>query len=309
MAGVAGVRVLKSRQDASVNFVIPYRRGFLEARLVRRPRDQNKSWHLTFYLSSHSGCRMACHMCHLTQTGQQSFAPADEAALTCQFRLLLQYYVQHSTNDPAEEEGYHWVYVNFMARGEPLLNPVLRDPARLAALVAQWERLCSDLGLRLRINVSTIMPTGHLERVELHDVLGNVPVHLYYSLYSLNPAFRRRWLPAAMDPERALDKLRRWEDRSGIPITFHWPLISGQNDSDTDVDALVETIRSNGFKGRYHLVRYNPPPKTTEVETPDERRAVVFRRLASAFPDPQRSKVIARVGEEVHASCGTFFAS
>lgn len=62
------------------------------------------------------------------------------------------------------------------------------------------------------------------------------PIHLYYSLYSLgmlafrfsffvcfsqiDPVFRSKWLPNAIDPYDALDQLKSWEDHSGEQLFY-----------------------------------------------------------------------------------------
>ena len=69
-----------------------------------------------------------------------------------------------------------------------------------------------DRGLDLHLNVSTIMPLDSAE-VDISDALLEQLVRLYWSLYSLNPGFRRRWMPRAQDPEVAAARLAAWQAR------------------------------------------------------------------------------------------------
>src|SRR3990167_5245938 len=106
------VNVLKSKEDASVNFVFekePAR--ILEARYVRRARD-----YFACYLSSQSGCAKNCRMCHLTATGQNK---ADNALLE-DFMAQADAVLEHYDKECPPAEIVHY---NFMARGEAFDNP------------------------------------------------------------------------------------------------------------------------------------------------------------------------------------------
>jgi len=246
---------------------------------------------------------MECEMCHLTHTKQKSFLPADDKLFLSQLSTLLAHY-----KDRLEEKNVRkadWVYVNFMARGEPLLNPSVQQ--YLPSMFQQWTQLCAEYDLSLRINISTIMPKGIKRFTPLTKMFGATPVHLYFSLYSLDPTFRAKWLPNAMDPYTALDLLKQWEEDSNIPVTFHWPLIAGHNDSKETVQNIASEIKQRNFQGRYHLVRFNPPDAKYE-EASQADMDFAFACFSSAFPNPTKSKCIQRVGEDVHASCGTFWA-
>jgi hypothetical protein len=54
-------------------------------------------------------------------------------------------------------------------------------------------------------------------------------------------------------------------------------------------------------------VRFNSPSPQYK-EASEESMNYVLETMASAFPDPKKSKLIQRVGEDVYASCGTFWA-
>jgi 23S rRNA (adenine2503-C2)-methyltransferase len=278
-----------SRLDASVNFVREVEVGRIEARYVRRTDD-----YVVVYLSSQTGCRQACRMCHLTATGQTRLRDTTREELVEQAALVLDHY----RTQPAARS----VHFNFMARGEPMLNAtLLADSGSL--FDALWQQ-ADALALRARFLVSTILPAEHGDR-PLDDVFRRYHPEIYYSLYSMDPAFRRRWLPKAQPAEVALDRLAAWQRATYKIIKIHYAFIAGENDREHDVHAICDALESRGLYAHINIVRYNPPGAAQGEESPEpvvERNAAIFRaRLPKA-----RVRVIPRVGFDVQASCGMF---
>src|SRR5262249_44568002 len=160
---------------ASVNFVRPADVGRIEARYVRRAED-----YVVVYLSSQTGCRQACRMCHLTATSQTRLRDTSLDEILEQADCVLDHY---RTQPPARS-----VHFNFMARGEPMLSEVILNDSG-ALFDALWRR-ADALGLLPRFLVSTILPEEHGER-PLEDVFRRYHPEIYYSLYSMAPEFRR----------------------------------------------------------------------------------------------------------------------
>ena len=278
-----------SRLDASVNFVREVDVGRIEARYVRRSDE-----YVVVYLSSQTGCRQACRMCHLTATGQTRLRDTTRDELVEQADRVLDHY--------RTQPRARTVHFNFMARGEPLLShTILHDADALFA--ALWQRADAH-ELRARFLVSTILPAEHGER-PLDDVFRRYHPELYYSLYSMSPAFRRRWLPKAQPAEVALDRLAAWQRATYKLIKIHYAFIAGENDSEHDVHAVCDALASRNLYAHVNIVRYNPPTPGHGAEPADdvlERNAAIFRtRLVNA-----RVRVIPRVGFDVKASCGMF---
>src|SRR5689334_15636747 len=167
-----------SSQDASVNWDRPADVGRIEARYVRRCAD-----YVAVYLSSQTGCNQGCRMCHLTATGQTRLRDVTHEEFLEQADAVLGYYRREAP--PARS-----VHFNFMARGEPLANPVLL--AHADDLLGELARRAVALGLRPRYLVSTILPRGLGDRL-LEDVFLCHHPEIYYSLYSVRESFRRRW--------------------------------------------------------------------------------------------------------------------
>lgn len=205
----------------------------------------------------------------------------------------------------AEKEGEaDRVNFNWMARGEPLANQVVvRD---LPDLTKRLGKMAAIRGLRSKFNVSTILPR-EAATLNLSEILQSDAgqVMLYYSLYSLKPSFRRRWLPKAMPGEQGLDMLAEYQARTGAPVALHWAFIKGENDDEETVQQIAEAVSVRGLRAKFNLVRYNPY-SAAHGDEPDE--AVLdrnFRILADVMQEGG-SRIVPRIGFDVKASCGMF---
>ncbi len=301
------VRLL-SKEDKSVNFV--FHNG-QEARYVRRDDT-----YFIAYISSHNGCNMACRFCHLTQTGQTEFIEATLEQMLDQARVVLDYYKEQI--DAGLQQQTNTVHFNWMARGEPMANSVI---------LTQWNELTEQLnymsmmrGLtNVRFNISTIMPTTLDTSISLFDRLKlafssvipkRTPI-LFYSLYSMEDRFRRRWLPKAHNPYYVLRHLARWQqfqkEHFGVEpeIVLHWAFIHGENDDPDSIELIKKEVEFTGLKARFNLVRYNPYSDKQGEESPDEKIAENFEQVVQFMRTPG-SRVVPRVGKDVKASCGMF---
>ncbi len=281
----------KSDHDVSVNWDAPVDVGRLEARYVRRQPD-----YVVVYLSSQTGCDQGCRMCHLTATNQVTLRDVTFDEFLDQADVVLDHY--RDVGPPAQT-----VHFNFMARGEPLAcRTLLADADGL--LGALGER-AKSLTLRPRFLLSTIMPSS-LHDVALEDIFVTHHPEIYYSIYSVDASFRRRWLPKALPVEVALAHLASWQRHTNKICKLHYAFIEDENDSAKDVHAICDALAEHNLLAHINIVRYNPPGgrrRGTEstIET-IERNAGIFReRLPTA-----RVKIVGRVGYDVKASCGMF---
>ncbi len=281
----------RSVHDASVNWNRPADIGRIEARYVRRCQD-----YVVVYLSSQTGCDQACRMCHLTATGQTRLRDVTPDEIIEQAEAVLGYYQRETA--PARS-----VHFNFMARGEPLANAALLDNAD--ELLGELSRRAAALGLRPRHLVSTIFPKEMGVRA-LEDVFVLHHPEIYYSIYSMDERFRRKWLPRAMPAGEALDRIASWQRATYKLFKIHHAYIAGENDSEADVHAICDALEARRLLAHVNIVRYNPhDPRRHGAEPPEdviERNAAIYRaRLPHA-----RVRVIPRVGFDVKASCGMF---
>ena len=292
--------------------------SYLEARYVRRSPQ-----YVSVYLSSHTGCRMGCQFCWLTAQNQTSFHHVDLPHYLRQLHSVLR-----DVPDPPPDRHSIRVNVNLMARGEALAN---------RTMVHHYDELYDAIehavvnehgfGGGVRINCSTIMPYTVRGRSLAADVFKYRPVSMSYSLYSIKPHFRRKWMPNAMPAMEALDQLKQMQldyqqhaastaaQPLRVPqVNFHWAFIAGENDNEADVLDLLHAIKQRQFiNSKFNLVRFNAHPRLTADgyrETEPAQLQRLFGLIAAEMNEAgivtQHSRIVPRTGPDVYASCGMF---
>lgn len=285
------MRTLKSTVDDSVNFIFDGNYpGYMEARYVRRSPK-----YFACYLSSQTGCNQGCRMCHLTATKQTK---KDDVGIRQYMEQATAVFTHYDANcAPAEI-----VHFNFMARGEAFNNP---------EFLAHGKDLFDKLGaesikrsLFPRFLISTIMPEC-VANVSLSKTFPVIHPEIYYSIYSVNPEFRKKWLPKAMPVDNALTMLKDYQENTKKIIKLHWAFIEGENDSEDDMALLCHKVRSSGLRVDIAIVRYNP---YSDKYGKEPHIDIINRNvdiLKSLMPF-SKIKMITRVGPDVKASCGMF---
>jgi len=284
------INQLNSQIDSSVNFVEEQLVGFLESRFVRKTDD-----YFIAYLSSQTGCNRGCAFCHLTATGQTSFVDSSHNDFMAQAIQVFKHY--RKQKKPAK-----YMHYNFMARGEALANDTILNHGD--ELLSKLGQIAKDEGLPAKFNVSTIMPMT-LNK-PLNKIFNYVTPTIYYSLYSTNPAWRKKWMPSAMEPYIALEMLREYQDFSKKVVKIHFPFIAGENDSEEDIDNICNAIHLHDLVCEFNLVRYNPASAEQGKESSANVIERNIRMIQNRFLFNTKVQVIPRVGFDVKASCGMF---
>lgn len=281
------MEILKSELDQSVNFVEQQLEGFIESRYVRKCRD-----YFVCYLSSQNGCNKGCKFCHLTATKQTKFDDVNEEGYLRQAEEVFEHYHRELTAKV--------VHFSFMARGEPLDNWYLTNDGdavlTLLMNLAFWNKLYA------KFCISTIMPKG-LNKA-LTDIFIYTSPTIYYSLYSMDEEWRKRWIPGAMHVDTALDMLKEYQRLSKKIIKIHFPFIRGENDSLENVADMCEALKRRNLLCEFNLVRYNPYSPEQGEESKINTILQNMEFMKTHFPGP--IKEIPRVGYDVKASCGMF---
>lgn len=271
---------LTSQLDNSVNFLTQTEKGLFESRYVNRDNG-----YFICYLSSHTGCNQGCKMCHLTATGQVKMKPASLADYKYQAEKVFEH---------AQFKEEKIVNINFMARGEPLLNPHVLS----GQVFEELDKLCRDYEFVPTYNISTIFPLQF--NISSIQYFGSHSPTLYYSYYSDNPYFREEWLPNAHYPIFAFDFLSSYFRKTGIKSKIHFALIKNENDCEQDFYDLAYFINRLPYSPQINIVRYNSPNDSEESDKIEYFRDFILDKTkASVY-------VVPRVGFDVKASCGMF---
>lgn len=290
MKEISKLKVLNSEIDRSVNFVEEQLVGFIESRFVRKCDE-----YFIAYLSSQTGCNRGCTFCHLTATGQTSFVDSSHNDFMAQAIQIFKHYRRQKM--PAK-----YMHYNFMARGEALANKILLESGD--ELLLKLGQVAKGEGLPAKFNISTIMPSTL--KSSLVNTFNYINPTIYYSLYSTNPEWRKKWMPAAMDPIVALEMLKEYQDFSKKIVKIHYPFISGENDSIEEINNVCDAIDKAKLICEFNLVRYNPAAPDQGVESPEDVIERNVSILADRFKFSSKVQVIPRVGFDVKASCGMF---
>lgn len=287
-----------SKLDNSVNFISG---SSLEYRYVRREPK-----YVSAYLSSHNGCKMKCKFCWLTVTNQNKFNHVTISEYGEQLDTILEYAKQIDKENSKNAR----VNINLMSRGEAMANKYIVN--QYGSFYDEMHQIVKKHDYsKMKINISTIMPSV-IANYKLIDIFHYHSTNLYYSLYSINDTFRKKWLPNALPWQIALNKLHEFQDATNNIITFHFAIIENENDDMNEIKRMANTIRDMKFKKtKLNLVRYNPHPIQEYKEPPLNKLNEIYHILQSACQDDaittNKSRIVPRIGYDVYASCGMFY--
>lgn len=277
--------------DKSVNFIYPATNiGKFESRFVRR-----EDKYFIIYVSSQSGCDQACRMCHLTATGQNKYEDATLEDFLQQAESVYSHY--DLSNTPAEV-----VHYNFMARGEPLNNPVVLNNS--GELFSKFNLMAANRKLEAKYLISTIMPST-MKNKSLVDIFKDIHPDIYYSIYSTDDKFRKKWLAKALPHQKSLELLKEWQVKTGKVPKIHFAFIKDENDSEENMYNIAKAVNEVDLKVNVNIVRYNP----YSAKYGEEPHIDIINRNTKILSDllsPDNIRIVPKVGFDVKASCGMF---
>jgi 23S rRNA (adenine2503-C2)-methyltransferase len=180
--------------------------------------------------------------------------------------------------------------VVFMGMGEPAHN--------LDNVLDAIELLGDEGGIAHKNLVfSTVGDRRVFERLPQ----GRIKPALALSLHTTDPELRARLLPKAprIPPDELVTLGERYARATGYPIQYQWTLLDGVNDSDAEMDRLVELLA-----GKYAMMNFIP---FNAVEGAGFRRPAA-QRAQALIERLRRHGIVAclrdSAGQEVDGGCG-----
>ncbi len=220
LSGLARVRSEHPGQDGSARLLVKLNDG-QTVESVLLPRDG-------VCVSTQVGCAVGCRFCMTGQGGLlRQLGGAEIVAQVVLARLAR----------PVKK-------VVFMGMGEPAHN--------LDNVLDAIDLLGLEGGIgHKNLVFSTVGDPRVFERLPQ----GRVKPALALSLHTTDPALRAQLLPKAprIAPEMLVEEGERYARATGYPIQYQWTLLDGVNDSDAEIDRLIELLA-----GKYAMMNFIP---------------------------------------------------
>ncbi len=249
--------------------------NYIETVLMRYNRRR------TLCISSQAGCAMGCVFC---ATGQMGF-----------FRNLtvgeIVAPVLHFARELAAE-GQHVTNIVMMGMGEPLHN---YDNTLKAV-----NRLTDPAGFNLGARKITISTVGLVPAIRRYADEGR-QTPLAISLHAATDTERDKLIPVnkRWPIAELLDACRYYIEKTGRRITFEWALISGENDTVEQAQALGRLVQ--GMLCHVNLIPLNPT-KGYGGGPSSRERVDAFQQTLARYG--VSSTVRVRRGVDIQAGCG-----
>ena len=236
----------------------------------------------TACVSSQVGCSLDCNFCATARLKRMRNLNPDEiydqvVAIDKQSRL----YHDHKLSN-----------IVFMGMGEPLLN--------YKNVLESIDKITSDEGLGMspkRITLSTVGIPKMIKKMADDEVKFNLAV----SLHSAIDGTRSKMMPIneKSNLNELLESLQYWYQKTKRRITFEYVVWKGINDTQKDVDALVDYCKKVPCK--VNLIEYNAIDDGEFQEASPEAIDMYIKTL-------EANRIVVNVrrsrGKDIDAACG-----
>ena len=124
---------------------------------------------------------------------------------------------------------------------------------------------------------------------------------LFYSVESTIQEKREYVVPKAMPLVEAVEHFKEYEQSGKYPVILHHLLVDGLNDTEEELDSLIDFVNNNFKNNELRILRYNFCAKSSYKES--EKVIAQVKKLSNSI---NFLKVQISPGTEVSAACGQF---
>lgn len=286
-------------------------------KIETRESDRNK---YSIFISSSVGCFMKCQFCHLTIKDSKYIKITEEQVLNNLKEAIL----DASKFNPDIKNKH--VKLSWMGMGDALNKPEMVYNVTTKILDWIFENNYAigldgvDLSSVLpRLNNNNWIDIFHKLEKELHKYIIN-PIYkmdnveytnnnythknifrLFYSIGSPNQEKKDIIIPNAMPLNDASIALNEYQKGGEYPVILHHVLVEDLNDSEEELNELINFVNNNFTNNELRILRYNFCAKSSYKES--ERINIQVKKLSENI---NFLKVQISYGAEVAAACGQF---
>ena len=266
-------RKFVSKIDGTVKYVFELNDGsFIETVVMK----YNHGYSIC--VSSQVGCRMGCEFCQSTKSGlTRNLLPGEILGQILSAQTDLNIKISN---------------IVMMGIGEPLDN--FENTVQFLKIVNDPKGI--NIGYR-HISVSTCGLCDRIKKLAEY----NFPITLSISLHSAFDSKRVKMMPVnkKYSVDELIEACKFYQSVTGRRISFEYALISGVNDTNDDVNALVGKLR-----GIMHHINIIPVNRIENgVYYPPDVKAV-DEFCSKLIKKGSNSTVRRTLGSDISASCG-----
>jgi len=300
---------------------------------VLNETNRNK---FSMFVSNSAGCFMKCNFCYLTLK-EMKHKPLSTFNVTVNALEALKERIWSAVDGDIPNINKMYMKVCWMGMGDAFINA---DKVHISTTAILSHVISEDLAAGLDgVDLSTVMPkVKNLEDTfkslkELDEALQSFPLNphndvivhrhadidnagtkyenrsrfrLFYSLHSAIQKTRDELIPNAMPIDEAIPALLDYSENNKYNVIFHHMFIDGLNDTEEEIDALIELINKYKLQDyELRILRYNTCEVSTFIHESNHFKNII-KRLTSVHP---HVKVQVSAGSEVKAACGQFLTN
>lgn len=242
-----------------------------------------------FCVPTQTSCNLGCKFCHLTGQG----VPAENLTAAEVVTFVNKFWIEQITTSAKT------LLISYMGSGEPLMN-VSGVLESAQALKTKYDAAYSNV----RFGVASIIPSARRMREFTDSVLtSGLNFKFHWSLHSARPSIRKHLMPAALPLNEAVNLVGEYQASTGNAIEAHYTLLSGDNDTETDVKCLVQLLR--GLPINLKVLRYSER-NDVDLQRSEKVDQFFHRMRDNGFEGGL--EYYAPPGNDIGASCGQFLS-